>query len=147
MDRQSDWSPPRMGTRKDRALQWLTFVEPPAGIVIPPGVWRTATRASGLEVAQIKRRTRRAADGGDPRLAWYGEHLARLGRRAVKRYRERLASGDTIPKARKAYRLRERGEDWAGIARRVGYASARSARVMARRYAARAELPWPVLTG
>ena len=191
MDRQSGWSQPRMGTREDRALQWLAFVEPPAGIVIPPGVWRTAARASGLEVAHVKRLARRAADGGDPRLAWYAEHLARLRRRAprglgdlrrvrladwlrrrglswrrvalacgysaadnghaagraVKSYRGRLASGDTLPRARRAYRLRERGEEWAAIARRVGYASGRAAREMAKRYAARKELPWPVPTG
>ena len=189
MDRQSDWSPPRMGTREDRALQWLSFVEPPAGIVVPPTAWLPAARASGLRVGQVKRLARRAADGGDPRLVWYGEHLERLrrraprrsgdlrrvrladwlrrrglswrrvalacgysttgnghaARRAVKLYRERLASGDTIPRARKAYLLREGGEEWAGIARRVGYASARSARVMARRYAERAGLPWPVV--
>ena len=145
MDRQSDWSPPRMGTREFRALNWLSFVEPPAGIVVPPTAWLPAARASGLKVPAIKRLARRAADGGDPRVAWYGEHLARLRRRAVKLYRERLASGDTIPRARKAYRLRERGEEWAGIARRVGYASARSAREMAKRYAERAGLPWPVV--
>ena len=65
-------------------------------------------------------------------------------RRAVQRYRPRLANGDTLPKARAAYRRRQRGEGWKAIARRVGYASARSARVMARRYAERAGLPWPV---
>lgn len=188
MDRQSDWSPPRMGTREFRALNWLSFVEPPAGIVVPPTAWLPAARASGLKVRQVKRLARRAADGGDPRVAWYEAHLERLrrraprglgdlrrvrladwlrrrwlswrrvalacgystagnghaARRAVKSYRARLESGDTIPKARKAYQLRERGEEWAAIARRVGYASARSARVMARRYAERAKLPWPV---
>ena len=65
-------------------------------------------------------------------------------RRAVRRYQQRLANGDTLPKARRAYQLRQRGEGWAAIANRTGYASDRSARVMARRYAERAGLPWPV---
>ena len=59
-------------------------------------------------------------------------------------YRERLANGGTLPRARMAYRRRERGEMWPQIARKVNYASARSARVMARRYAERAGEPWPV---
>ncbi len=65
-------------------------------------------------------------------------------RRAVRRYRQRLANGDTLPKARAAYQLRQRGEGWTAVARRVGYSSGRSARVMARRYAERAGLAWPV---
>ena len=65
-------------------------------------------------------------------------------RRAVQRYRRRLATGDTIPKARRAYQLRQRGEGWAAIARRTGYSSDRAARGMARRFAERAGLPWPV---
>ena len=65
-------------------------------------------------------------------------------RKAAALYRRRLANGGTLPKARLAYKRRERGETWARIARRVGYASARSAREMARRYAERAGLPRPV---
>ena len=65
-------------------------------------------------------------------------------RKAAALYRERLANGGTLPRARRAYLRRERGEPWARIARRVGYASARSARMMARRYAERAGKPWPV---
>ena len=65
-------------------------------------------------------------------------------RKAAALYRERLANGGTLPKARLAYKRRERGETWTDIARTVGYASARSARVMARRFAGRAELQWPV---
>ena len=65
-------------------------------------------------------------------------------RKAAALYRERLANGGTLPRARLAYRRRERGEAWVRIARRIGYASARSAREMARRYAQRAVLPWPV---
>ena len=65
-------------------------------------------------------------------------------RKAAALYRERLANGGTLPKARLAYKRRERDEPWADIARKVGYVSARSARVMARRYAQRAGLPWPV---
>ena len=67
-------------------------------------------------------------------------------RKAAALYRERLANGGTLPKARLAYKRRERDEPWADIARKVGYASARSARVMARRFAERAGLPWPVPT-
>ena len=185
---QAYWSPPRMETREFRALDWLSSVEPPAGIVVPPTLWRATARASGLKVGQVKRLARRAAAAGDPRVAWYAEHLARLGRRtprgptglvrarmanwlrkrglpwkrialalgyserdsgaearkAAALYRERLAIGGTLPRARLAYKRRERGEKWARIARRVGYASARSARVMARRYAERAGEPWPV---
>ena len=188
MGKQAHWSPPRMGTCEFHALEWLSDVEPPAGIVIPPAAWMPASRASGLKLHQVKRLAQRAADGGDPRVEWYREHLARLRRRtprgpgdprrvrqadwlrrrglswrrvalacgyseannghsvrkAVQRYRQRLACGDTLPKARKAYQRREHGEGWAAIARRVGYASDRAARVMARRYAERAELPWPV---
>ena len=59
-------------------------------------------------------------------------------------YRERLANGGTLPRARLAYRRRECGESWARIAGAVGYKGARSARVMARRYAQRAGLPWPI---
>jgi len=64
-------------------------------------------------------------------------------RKAAALYRERLANGGTLPRARLAYLRRGRGEPWAHIARKVGYAGARSAREMAKRYAARAGLPWP----
>ena len=188
MSEQAYWSPPRMGTREFRALDWLSSVEPPAGIVLPPSLWLPAARVSGLKAHQVKRLARRAAAAGDPRVAWYAEHLARLGRRtprgptdlararmanwlrerglpwkriahvlgysekgsgaearkAAALYRERLANGGTLPKARLAYLCRERGESWTRIARKVGYAGARSARVMAKRYAKRAELAWPV---
>ena len=188
MDRQADLSPPRPGTREFHALQWLADVEPPTGIVVPAAVWMPASRASGLRVPAIKRLAKRAAAVGDPRVAWFAEHLARLGRRtprgptdlararmanwlrerglpwkriahvlgysekgsgaearkAAALYRERLVNGGTLPKARLACKRRERDEPWAQIARKVGYASARSARVMARRYAERAGLPWPV---
>ena len=185
---QAYWPPPCMGTREFRALDWLASVEPPTGIVIPPTLWMPAARASGLKIGRVKRLARRAADAGDPRLAWYAEHRARLRRRtprgpgnlsrarkadrlrrrglswrrvalacgyseadsghsarkAARLYRERLADGGTLHRARKAYQRRERGEAWARIAGAVGYASARSARVMARRHAERAGLPWPV---
>ena len=188
MAEQAYWSPPRMGTREFRALDWLSSVEPPGGIVLPASLWLPAARASGLSVPWVKRLARRAAAAGDPRVGWYAEHLARLSqrtprgptdlvrarmanwlrerglpwkriarvlgysekssgaeaRKAAALYRERLANGGTLPKARMAYKRRERGEPWADIARRVGYASARSVREMARRYAERAELPWPV---
>ena len=65
-------------------------------------------------------------------------------RKAARLYRERLADGSTLRSARKAYQRRVRGEAWERIAGAVGYASARSARAMARRYAERARLPWPV---
>ena len=71
----------------------------------------------------------------------YSGHSAR---KSVRLYRERLADGSTLHRARKAYQLRERGEAWERVAGAVGYASDRSARAMARRYAARARLPWPV---
>ena len=185
---QAYWSPPERGSREDRALQWLGLVEPSAGIVLPPNLWVPAQRVTGLTVARIKRLARRAASAGDLRVAWYAEHLARLGRRtprgptdlarartanwlrkrglpwkriahllgysardsgadarkAAALYRERLANGGTLPRARLAYKRRERGEPWARIASAVGYSGARSARVMARRYAQRAGLPWPV---
>ena len=188
MAEQAYWCPPRLGTREFRALNWLSSVEPPAGMVLPPALWMPVARASGLKVSQVKRLARRAAIAGDPRVAWYAEHLARLGRRtprgptnlvrarmanwlrkrglpwkriahvlgyserdsgakarkAAALYRERLANGGTLPKARMAYKHRERGEPWARIALKVGYTSARSAREMARRYAQRAGLPWPV---
>ena len=188
MTEQAYWSSPERGSREGRALMWLASVEPPRGIVVPPALWMPAARASGLKVPAIKRLARRAAAAGDPRVEWYAQHLARLGRRtprgptglararmanwlrerglpwrriahvlgysekgsgaearkAAALYRGRLASGGTLPKARLAYMRRERGESWARIARKVGYASARSARVMARRYAQRAELAWPV---
>ena len=41
-------------------------------------------------------------------------------RKAAALYRERLASGGTLPKARLAYLRRERGESWSRIARKVG---------------------------
>ena len=66
----------------------------------------------------------------------------RLVRQA--RGRAVAAFSATLPKARLAYLRRERGEPWAQIARKVGYASAHSARVMARRYAERADVAWPV---
>ena len=188
MARQAYWSLPERGSREDHALQWLASVEPPAGIVLPPALWMPAVRVSGLKVHQVKRLARRAVAAGDPRVAWYAEHLARLGRRtprgptdlararmanwlrkrglpwkriahvlgysekgcgadarkAAALYRERLASGGTLPRARLAYKRRERGEPWDRIARRIGYASARSAREMARRYAERAGESWPV---
>ena len=188
MGRQEHWSPPRVGTREHHALGWLSFVEPPTGIVLPPSLWMPASRASGLKVPALKRLARRAAAAGDPRVQWYTTHLERLRRRAprgaadssrvrladwlrrrgltwrrvarasgyseadnghsarkaVQRYRRHLANGGTLPRARLAYKRRECGEPWARIARRIGYASARSAREMARRYAQRAGLRWPV---
>ena len=84
--------------------------------------WRQVARACGYS----------EADNG---------HSAR---KAVRRYRQHLANGGTLPRARLAYKRRERGEPWGRIARKVGYAGARSARVMARRYAERAGEPWPV---
>ena len=182
------WSPPRMGMREDCALMWLASVEPPRGIVVPPALWKATARASGLRVHQVKRLARRAAAAGDPRVAWYAEHLARLGRRtprgptdlvrartanwlrkrglpwkriaralgyserdsgaearkAAALYRQRLANGGTLPKARLAYLRRERVDSWSRIARKVVYASARSAREMAKRYAMRAGELWPL---
>ena len=148
------WTPPGMGTREFRALDWLASVEPPPSIVVPPTLWMPAARASGLRVHQIKGLARCAASAGDPRVGWYRDHLARLGRRtprgptelvrarmanwlrkrglpwkriahvlgysekgsgaearwAAALYRERLANGGTLPKARMAYKHRERGE-------------------------------------
>ena len=185
---QAHWSPPERESREDHALQWLASVEPSAGIVLPLALWMPAVRVSGLKVHQVKRLARRAVAAGDPRVAWYAEHLARLGRRtsrgptdlararmanwlrrrglrwkriahvlgyserdsgddarkAAALYRERLANGGTLPKARMAYKRRERGEPWARIARKVGYAGSRSAREMAKRYAMRSGEPWPV---
>ena len=185
---QAYWSPPRMGTREFRALDWLSSVEPPTNIVIPHTLWMPAARASGLKVGRVKRLARRAAAAGDRRVAWLAAHVERLrqrtprgpgnlsrarkadrlrrrglswrrvalacgysqadsghsARKAVKLYRERLADGSTLHRGRMAYQRRERGEAWARIAGSVGYASARSARTMARRYAERAGLPWPV---
>ncbi len=188
MGRQEHWSPPRVGTREHHALGWLSFVEPPTGIVLPPSLWIPASRASGLKVPALKRLARRAAAAGDPRVQWYTTHLERLRRRAprgpanssrarladwlrrrgltwrqvacacgyseadnghsarkaARRYRQHLANGSTIPRARAAYQRRQLGEPWELIARRTGYASARSAREMARRFAERAGEPWPV---
>ena len=188
MAAQAYWSPPRMGTREFRALDWLSSVKPPTSIVIPPSLWMPASRASGLKAHQVKRLARRAAAAGDPRVAWYAEHLARLGRRtprgpgdlsrarkadrlrqrglswiqiaclcgyseadnghsareAAATYQARLADGGTLRRGRMAYHRRERGEAWRQIARRVGYASDRVARAMARRFAMRAGLLWPV---
>ena len=188
VEQRAGWTPPRLGTREQRALSWLATVEPPSGIVLRPSLWIPAARASGSRVHQVKRLAKRAAAGGDPRVAWYAEHLARLQRRTPRGpsdlarartanwlrkrglpwkriaracgyserdnganarkmaalYRGRLANGGTLPKARMAYRRRERGEPWERIARRVGYAGSRSAREMAKRYAKRAGEPWPV---
>ena len=113
--------------------------------------------------ARLRRRTRRGpTDMARARMAnWLRKRglrwkrIARLcgysdsdngatARKMAAVYRERLADGGTLPKARIAYKRREHGEPWAQIARRAGYASSRSARVMARRYAKRAGKPWPV---
>ena len=183
------WSPPRVGTREHDALSWLATIKvPPRTIAPPPSLWVPAARVSGLSVPQVRRLARRAADAGDPRVAWYAEHRARLRLRTLRGptdlarartanwlrkrglhwkriaracgyserdnganarkmaavYRERLANGGTLPKARMAYRRRERGEPWERIARKLGYAGSRSAREMAKRYAKRSGLPWPV---
>ena len=84
--------------------------------------WRQVARACGYS----------EADNG---------HSAR---KAARRYRQHLANGGTIPRARAAYRRRQLGEPWELIARRVGYASGRSAREMTKRFAKRAGLVWPV---
>lgn len=68
-------------------------------------------------------------------------------RKAARFYQNRLADGSTLHRGRMAYQLRESGESWQQIARRVGYASDRVARAMARRYAHRAGQPWPVPLG
>ena len=81
VEQRAGWTPPRLGTREQRALSWLATVEPPSGIVLQPSLWIPAARASGSRVHQIKRLAKRAAAGGDPRVAWYAEHLARLQRR------------------------------------------------------------------
>ena len=155
-----------MGTREFHALQWLADVEQPAGIVVPASAWLTASRASGLKVAAVKRLRRRAPRGPvDSSRVRLADWLRRRGltwrqvaracgyseadnghsaRKAVRRYRQHLANGGTLPRARLAYKRRERGEPWGRIARKVGYAGARLARVMARRYAERAGEPWPV---
>ena len=80
-EQRAGWSPPRLGSREQRALGWLASVEPPRGIVLPPSLWESTARASGLSVRQVKRLARRAASGGDSRVAWYAEHRARLQRR------------------------------------------------------------------
>ena len=124
------WSPPDVGTREHRALSWLAAVELPVGIVLPASLWVPAARASGLSVHQVKRLARSAADGGDGRVGWYAEHLGRL--------RRRIPRGPAdLARARQAHRIRGRGLSWPRIARLLGYASDRTARGMARRFAER----------
>ena len=53
----------------------------------------------------------------------------------------------TLPKARRAYELKAQGARWEWIASQTGYSTAnggRAARVMAKRYAERKGLPWPI---
>ena len=90
-------------------------------------------RGRGLSWPRIARLTGYSAAGSG--------HSAR---KAVQDYRARLADGSTLLRARQAYQRRERGETWQRIAGRLRYASDRTARGMARRYAERAGLPWPV---
>ena len=74
---------PEFDTPEDRALRRLSVVTQPAGVVVPPDLWRSAAMETGLSVARIKLLARRAVDGGDPRVAWLATHLERLRRRAL----------------------------------------------------------------
>ena len=114
MTGQAYWSLPERGSREDRALMWLASVESPRGIVVPPALWKATARVSGLKVHQVKRLARRAAAAGDSRVAWYTEHLARLGRRTPRGPTE-------LVRARMANWLRERGLPWKRIAHVLGY--------------------------
>ena len=155
-----------------RALWDATAVRV-SGLKVPrkSSGWRGAWLLPAIPVSRGTRSTWRGLGGGRhgdqptlPELEWRtgyasggcrGSSIAHVlgysekgsgaeARKAAALYRERLANGGTLPKARLAYKRRERGESWARIARRVGYAEGRSARVMARRYAERAGEPWPV---
>ncbi len=114
MGREEPWSPPERGSREDRALQWLALAEPPRGIVVPPALWKATARVSGMKVPAIKRLARRAAAGGDPRVAWLAAHLERLGRRTPR------GPGD-LRRVRQADWLRRRGLTWRRVAIACGY--------------------------
>ena len=91
---------------------WKHLVRPTAPSAAPECV--PAARVSGLSVPQVRRLARRAADAGDPRVAWYAEHRARL--------RLRTLRGPTdLARARTANWLRKRGLHWKRIARACGY--------------------------
>ena len=87
VEQRAGWTPPRLGTREQRALSWLATVEPPSGIVLQPSLWIPAARASGSRVHQIKRLAKRAAAGGDipvsrgTRSTWRGCSGGRHGGR------------------------------------------------------------------
>ena len=62
VEQRAGWTPPRLGTREQRALSWLATVEPPSGIVLQPSP--VDTRRAGLGVEGPPDQASGEASGG-----------------------------------------------------------------------------------
>ncbi len=157
-----EWTAPPKGSPADRVLGALGQLGRPD--------WAGASRwCPGWDAAGAKKLAERAARGGDPRLSWYREVLeardrvkASFQEGAVEGSRQGAESASPpkkegaprgvgrprSEKGRRAYELKASGgRTWVSIAREVGLSDrdkGAAARVMARRYAEREGLPWPV---
>ena len=143
-----EWTAPPMGSPADRVLDNLGRIGKPD--------WERACRWSrGWNVAATRALAEEAARGGDQRVAWYLPLLEARDRRSPPKNDSPPAGRDVELRGRprsdkgwQAYRLKAQGgRTWASIARELGLSDARKGDVamrMAKRYAVREGLPWPL---
>ena len=144
------WMAPPKGSPADRVLDNLGQIRKQD--------WERACRwCAGWNVAGTRRLAEQAARGGDPRLSWYVPVLEAQDRLSAKKSSRASDEGvsDVGRRGRprsdtggRAYRLKARGRrTWASIARELSLSDARKGDVamrMAKRYAQRDALPWPL---
>ncbi len=144
------WVAPPKGSAADRVLDNLGRIK--------KADWERACRwCPGWDVAGARRLAEEAARGGDPRLSWYVPVLEAQDRLSAKKSSRASDEGvsDVGRRGRprsdtgwQAYRLKARGRrTWASIARELSLSDARKGDVamrMAKRYAQREALPWPL---
>ena len=145
-----EWVAPPAGSAADRVLDNLGRMR--------KADWERACRwCPGWDIAGARRLAEEAARGGDKRLAWYVPMLEARDRRAPKKNDPAAAAPvrDVERRGRprsdtgwQAYRLKAGGgRTWASIARELELSDARKGDVamrMAKRYAQREGLPWPL---
>ena len=142
-----EWKAPPMGSPADRVLDNLGRIGKPD--------WERACRWSrGWNVAATRALAEQAARGGDKRVSWYVPLLEARDRRSPPK-NDSPPKRDVVRRGRprsdkgwQAYRLKAPGgRTWASIARELELSDARKGDValrMAKRYALREGLPWPL---
>ena len=144
-----EWGKPPVGSPADRILDDLGRLGKPD--------WERACRwSSGWDVAATRALAEQAARGGDKRVSWYLPLLEARDRDVAQKNDSPPAGKRDVelrgrPRSDKgwqAYRLKARGgRTWASIARELELSDARKGDValrMAKRYAVREGLPWPL---